>query len=32
MIDRDQTGNFVDTVYRNEQTVDEMLEILGYKI
>lgn len=31
IIDRDAEGNFVDTVYRNEQTVDEMLEILGYK-
>lgn len=31
VIDRDETGNFVDTVYRNEQTVDEMLDILGYK-
>jgi arginine decarboxylase len=30
IIDRDETGNFVDTVYRNEQTVDEMLHILGY--
>jgi arginine decarboxylase len=30
MIDRDETGNFVDSVYRNEQTVEEMLEILGY--
>ena len=30
IIDRDETGNFVDTVYRNEQTVDEMLDILGY--
>ena len=30
IIDRDEKGNFVDTVYRNEQTVDEMLEILGY--
>ena len=30
IIDRDNKGNFVDTVYRNEQTVDEMLEILGY--
>ncbi len=30
IIDRDETGNFVDTVYRNEQTVDEMLSILGY--
>ncbi len=32
VIDRDETGNFVDTVYRNEQTVEEMLEILGYNI
>lgn len=31
IIDRDETGNFIDTVYRNEQTVDEMLDILGYK-
>lgn len=30
IIDRDKKGNFVDTVYRNEQTVDEMLDILGY--
>lgn len=30
IIDRDHTGNFVDTVYRNEQSVEEMLEILGY--
>ena len=30
IIDRDETGNFVDTVYRNEQTVEEMLQILGY--
>lgn len=30
IIDRDETGNFVDKVYRNEQTVDEMLQILGY--
>lgn len=30
VIDRDETGNFVDTVYRNEQTVDEMMKILGY--
>ncbi len=30
IIDRDERGNFVDTVYRNEQTVDEMLDILGY--
>ena len=30
IVDRDHTGNFVDTVYRNEQTVDDMLDILGY--
>ena len=30
IIDRDETGNYVDRVYRNEQTVDEMLTILGY--
>ena len=31
IIDRDEKGNFVDTVYRNEQSVDEMLSILGYR-
>ena len=31
VIDRDEKGNFVDTVYRNEQTVDEMLSILGFE-
>ena len=30
IIDRDEKGNFIDTVYRNEQTVEEMLQILGY--
>ncbi len=30
VIDRDETGNYVDSVYRNEQTVNEMLGILGY--
>jgi len=30
IIDQDENGNFIDTVYRNEQTVDEMLTILGY--
>jgi arginine decarboxylase len=30
IIDRDATGNFIDYVYRNEQTVDDMLNILGY--
>ena len=31
IIDRDETGNFVDYVYRNEQSVDEMFQLLGYK-
>lgn len=30
VVDRDERGNYVDSVYRNEQTVDEMLSILGY--
>lgn len=30
VIDRDETGNYVDYIYRHEQTVDEMLDILGY--
>ncbi len=30
IIDRDETGNFVDYVFRNEQSVDHMLDILGY--
>lgn len=30
IIDRDETGNFIDYVYRNEQSIDEMLNILGY--
>jgi arginine decarboxylase len=30
IIDRDETGNFVDYVYRNEQSVEDMLNILGY--
>lgn len=30
IIDRDSTGNFIDYVYRNEQSIDEMLNILGY--
>jgi arginine decarboxylase len=30
IIDRDETGNFHDYVYRNEQSVDDMLNILGY--
>lgn len=30
VIDRDEKGNYTDTVYRNEQTVDEMMHILGY--
>ena len=31
IIDRDEKGNTIDYVFRNEQTVGEMLEILGYK-
>ncbi len=31
IIDRDEKGDFIDTVYRNEQKVEEMLQILGYK-
>ncbi|PID93935.1 MAG: arginine decarboxylase [Bacteroidetes bacterium] len=30
IIDRDEKGNFVDYVFRNEQSVDHMLDILGY--
>lgn len=30
IIDRDEKGNFVDYVYRNEQSADEMFKILGY--
>ncbi len=30
VIDRDDKGNYIDYVYRNEQSVDEMLSILGY--
>lgn len=30
IIDRDEKGNFTDTLYRNEQTVNEMFNILGY--
>lgn len=32
IIDRDETGNFVDTIYRNEQTVEQMMAILGYEV
>ncbi|HMQ08394.1 MAG TPA: arginine decarboxylase [Saprospiraceae bacterium] len=32
IIDRDEKGNFVDTIYRNEQSVEDMLEILGYNM
>ncbi len=31
IIDRDEKGNFVDYVYREEQSVQEMFNILGYK-
>jgi len=30
VIDRDEKGNFYDSVYRNEQTIEDMLSILGY--
>lgn len=30
IIDRDDKGNFVDFIYRNEQSVSEMFNILGY--
>ena len=31
IIDRDEKGNIVDYVYREEQSVNEMFSILGYK-
>lgn len=31
IVDRDEKGNFVDFVFREEQSVDDMLKILGYK-
>ncbi|WP_052598534.1 decarboxylase [Aureispira sp. CCB-QB1] len=30
IIDRDEKGNFIDYVYREEQSVQEMFKILGY--
>jgi arginine decarboxylase len=30
LIDRDDRGNFVDELYRDEQTVEDMFRILGY--
>jgi arginine decarboxylase len=30
IIDRDSNGNFIDRVYRNEQSPEEMFKILGY--
>ena len=30
IIDRDDKGNIVDRLYRDEQTVEQMLQILGY--
>ena len=32
IIDRDEKGNIIDYMYRNEQSVDEMFKILGYKV
>lgn len=31
IIDRDEKGNFIDYVYREQQSVHEMFKILGYK-
>ena len=31
LVDKDEKGNHFDTVYREEQEVGQMLEILGYK-
>ncbi len=31
IIDRDEKGNFFDYVYRNEQSAEDMFNILGYK-
>lgn len=30
IVDRDERGNYIDYVYRNEQSVEEMLKILGF--
>jgi len=30
ILDRDEKGNFIDYVYRSEQSVEDMLKILGY--
>jgi arginine decarboxylase len=30
IVDRDEKGNVIDYVYRNEQTVEDMFHILGY--
>jgi arginine decarboxylase len=30
IVDRDERGNVIDYVYRHEQSVDDMLHILGY--
>ncbi|MDZ7806964.1 MAG: hypothetical protein U5K71_07600 [Gracilimonas sp.] len=30
VVDKDEDGNLFDYVYREEQTVDNMLNILGY--
>jgi len=31
ILDRDEQGNIVDYVYRNEQSVNDMFNLLGYK-
>ena len=31
IIDKDENGNLIDYVYRNEQSAEEMFKLLGYK-
>ena len=31
IIDKDENGNLMDYVYRNEQSAEEMFKLLGYK-
>lgn len=32
IIDKDKKGNYIDTLYREEQSVEQMLSILGYNV
>jgi arginine decarboxylase len=32
IIDKDSKGNYIDTLYREEQSVNQMLSILGYDV